>query len=85
MPATKIDAHQHYWQIARGDYDWMGPQVEPIRRDYFPADMKPHLDAAGVTRTVVVQAAATVAETEFMLGLADNDDTIAAVVGWVDL
>lgn len=85
MPTTLIDAHQHYWQIARGDYGWMGPKVEPIRRDYFPADMKPHLDAAGVARTVVVQAAPTVAETEFLLGLADKDDTIAAVVGWVDL
>lgn len=84
MP-TRIDAHQHYWQVARGDYGWMGPHVAPIRRDYFPADMKPHLDAVGISRTVVVQAAPTVAETEFLLDLADRDETIAAVVGWVDL
>jgi L-fuconolactonase len=81
----KIDAHQHYWKIARGDYSWMGPHVAPIVRDVFPADLKPHLQAAGIARTVVVQAAATVAETEFMLDLADEDDSIAAVVGWVDL
>lgn len=82
---TRIDAHQHYWQIARGDYGWMGPHVEPIRRDYFPADMKPFLDAAGISGTVVVQAAPTIAETEFLLHLADHEPTIAAVVGWVDL
>ncbi|TIL63218.1 MAG: amidohydrolase, partial [Mesorhizobium sp.] len=71
----KIDAHQHYWQIARGDYFWMGPHVAPIVRDVFPADLAPHLQAAGIARTVVVQAAATVAETEFMLDLADKDDS----------
>ena len=26
----RIDAHQHYWKIARGDYGWMGPHVAPI-------------------------------------------------------
>lgn len=81
----RIDAHQHYWQIARGDYFWMGPHVAPIVRDVFPADLKPHLGAAGIERTVVVQAAATVAETEFMLDLAETEPSIAAVVGWVDL
>lgn len=85
MPVIRIDAHQHYWQIARGDYDWMGPHVEPIRRDYLPADMKPFLETAGISRTVVVQAAPTIAETEFLLRLADQEATIAAVVGWVDL
>ncbi|RJT40257.1 amidohydrolase [Mesorhizobium waimense] len=81
----RIDAHQHYWQIARGDYFWMGSHVAPIVRDVLPADLKPHLSAAGIERTVVVQAAATVAETEFMLDLAENEPSIAAVVGWVDL
>ena len=81
----KIDAHQHYWRIARGDYDWMGPPVAPIIRDYLPGDLKPRLKAAGVEKTVVVQAAATVAETEFMLELADGEDSIGGVVGWIDL
>jgi L-fuconolactonase len=81
----RIDAHQHYWQISRGDYFWMGPHVAPIMRDVFPVDLAPHLKAAGIASTVVVQAAATVAETEFMLDLADAEPSIAAVVGWVDL
>lgn len=80
-----IDAHQHYWQIARGDYFWMGPHVAPIMRDYFPADMMQHRDNAGVSRTIVVQAAQTVAETEFLLDLAESNASIAGVVGWVDL
>ncbi len=81
----RIDAHQHYWKIARGDYDWMGPPVAPIIRDYLPADLQPHLKAAGIEKTVLVQAAATVAETEFMLELAEGEASIGGVVGWIDL
>jgi L-fuconolactonase len=82
---VRIDAHQHYWKIARGDYDWMGPPVAPIIRDYLPADLQPHLKAAGIEKTVLVQAAATVAETEFMLELAEGEASIGGVVGWIDL
>lgn len=81
----RIDAHQHYWRISRGDYFWMGPAVAPIMRDVLPPDLTPHLEAAGFSRTVLVQAADTVAETEFLLDLAEAEDSIAAVVGWVDL
>jgi L-fuconolactonase len=80
-----IDAHHHFWQIARGDYEWMTDEVAEIRHDILPADLSPLLDAQGITGTIVVQAAATVAETEFLLGLAKDTDFIKGVVGWVDL
>lgn len=80
----RIDAHQHYWQPARGDYDWM-PQDDPVlARAYFPADLAPQIATAKIARTVLVQAAATVNETEYMLGLADATTSVGAVVGWVD-
>lgn len=81
----RIDAHQHYWMVARGDYGWFGPQVAKIVRDWGPADLRPHLDTAGIARTVLVQAAPTLAETEFLLGIAAREETVAGVVGWVDL
>jgi len=81
---VKIDAHQHYWEPARGDYDWM-PQDDPIlARKYMPADLAASLGRHGIARTVLVQAAASVEETEYMLGIADASETVAAVVGWVD-
>ncbi|PTX54496.1 L-fuconolactonase [Litoreibacter ponti] len=80
----KIDAHQHYWQPARGDYEWMPKDDPTLSRTYGPADLSATLDRAGIERTVLVQAAATVEETEYMLGLADATETIGAVVGWVD-
>ncbi len=81
----RIDAHQHFWQIARGDYDWMTDDVAAIRRDFLPADSAPVLQRHGIAGTVVVQAAATVAETDFLLSLAQDHDWIKGVVGWVDL
>ncbi|SDX15656.1 amidohydrolase [Paenibacillus sp. CF384] len=81
----RIDAHQHYWKLDRGDYGWLTPAAGPILfRDYGPADLEPELETAGVTRTIVVQAAATHEETAYMLSLSDHADSIAGVVGWLD-
>ena len=80
-----IDAHQHFWQIDRGDYSWMNESVAAIRKDYLPADLAHHAHVCGVTGTVVVQAAPTVDETLFLLQLADRHEIIKAVIGWIDL
>lgn len=80
-----IDSHQHFWRIARGDYAWMDDSVAPIRRDILPPDLAPLAQGGGITGTVVVQAAATVEETLFILELADANPLIKGVVGWVDL
>lgn len=81
----KIDAHQHFWQIARGDYAWMTEEVAGIRHDILPVDLAPLIKAQGIDGTIVVQAADTVAETEFLLSLAESFPFIKGVVGWVDL
>jgi len=82
--AIRVDAHQHYWEPRRGDYAWMPPDDPVLARRYGPADLAPELVAAGIDCTVLVQAAATVEETEYMLGLADATPSVAAVVGWID-
>ena len=80
-----IDAHHHFWNPARGDYFWMvGDAMAPIAKPIGPKELAPHLAAAGIAKTVLVQAAPTVAETEYLLGLADATDHVAKVVGWVD-
>ncbi|WP_319546533.1 amidohydrolase family protein [Ruegeria conchae] len=80
----RIDAHQHFWALARGDYGWLTPDLDRIYRDFTPDDLIPLLKAAGIDGTVLVQAAPTVAETEYMLSLADQNAFIKGVVGWVD-
>ena len=81
---TRVDAHQHFWTLDRGDYDWLTPELEPLYRDYLPEDLEPLLAEAGIDRSVLVQAAATTDETRFMLDLAADSPFIAGVVGWVD-
>lgn len=81
----RVDAHQHYWRLARGDYGWLTPELTPIYRDFGPGDLSPHLDAFDIARTVLVQAAPTEAETDFMLDLAAATPSVAGVVGWIDM
>lgn len=80
----RIDAHQHYWEPGRGDYGWMPKDNAILNRAYAPRDMVPLLDKHQIDATVLVQAAPTVAETEYMLGLADGSDRVAGVVGWIN-
>jgi len=81
---TRIDAHQHYWQPLRGDYDWMPMDNAILARAYAPTDLAAHLAEHDIDKTVLVQAAASVQETEYLLGIADASDSVAGVVGWVD-
>lgn len=85
MTNSIIDAHQHYWTIKRNDYGWLTPDLKQLYQDYLPADLIPHLQANKVTGTVLIQAAPTIDETDYLLQLAQSTPTIKAVVGWVDL
>jgi L-fuconolactonase len=82
-----IDSHQHFWQLSQPfDYGWLTePQHQPICRDYLPADLKPHLDSVGIDRTVLVQTQHDLQETRWALQLAEENDFIAGVVGWINL
>ncbi len=80
----RVDAHQHFWSLARGDYRWLTPALKKIYRDFLPDDLRPLIAKQGVTHTVLVQAADTVDETRYMLELAKQHDFIAGVVGWID-
>jgi L-fuconolactonase len=57
----------------------------PLKRNYLPEDLGPLLKAAGVDKTVIVQAHDSVEETRWLLELAAETDFVAGVVGWVDL
>jgi len=81
----RIDSHQHFWQLSRGDYDWLTPELKVLYRDFLPNDLLPLLKQSHVNNTVLVQAAATVEETQFMLEVAENNEFVVGVVGWVDL
>ena len=84
-PGPVLDTHHHLWKIERGDYAWMSPDLTVLYRDYMPDDLAPLLRQAGVSKTILVQAADTEAETEFLLDVAERCDFVAGVCGWIDM
>ena len=83
--AMTIDAHFHCWQLARADYGWLTPALAPIYRDVTVSDWQAEAVPLGVSGGVLVQAAPTEAETQFLLAQADAHPAVLGVVGWVDL
>ena len=84
-PALRVDAHHHVWRLARGDYGWLTPALAPIHRDFSLDDLRPLLRVADIGATVLVQAAPTDAETDFLLATANaSAGLVRGVVGWVD-
>jgi L-fuconolactonase len=68
------------------NYQWLDAvENGPIRRDFLPEHLVPHLQATGVDRSIFVQTQHDVRENRWALGLADRHAFVAGVVGWVDL
>jgi L-fuconolactonase len=63
----------------------MTEDLAAIRRPFEPADLRPHLAAAAIDATILVQTRASMDETRDFLALAAATDFIAGVVGWIDL
>jgi L-fuconolactonase len=85
-----IDAHHHVWDLTRRPQPWLDePHLRALRRSFSTTELVVD-SAAGLcgrelTATVLVQCLPLVAETEELLRLADRDQLVAGVVGWVDL
>jgi L-fuconolactonase len=80
-----IDSHQHFWKFDPVRDSWITDEMSVIQRDFMPQDLKPILETNGVDGCVAVQADQSINETEFLLELANKNDFIKAVVGWIDL
>jgi len=85
LSIMKIDSHHHLWAINETDYVWMTEDHAKIRRDFLPEHAASHFQAAGIDGSVVVQARQMIEETEWLLGLAEANDWMRGVVGWVPL
>jgi L-fuconolactonase len=80
---TRVDTHHHVWRLDRGGYGFLKPDMS-IYRDFSLDDLRPQLGE--VDTTVLIQAAPTEAETQFLLEVArGSDGLVRGVVGWTDL
>jgi L-fuconolactonase len=79
-----IDSHAHLWRLGENGCTWPTPDLEPIHRDFVLDDLRAVANAVGVDGVILVQSQPSLADTEWLLGLA-TDPLIAGVVGWADL
>jgi len=81
----KIDSHQHFWSYNSNEYGWISNDMEILRKDYLPDQIKTELGSVGFDGSVAVQARQSLAETQWLLDLAEQNSFIKGVIGWVDL
>ena len=81
----QLDSHQHFWRYNPDEHIWMSDQMDSLKRDFLPKDLEPLLASLGFDGCVAVQARQSLEETRWLLQLAEENDFIAGVVGWVNL
>jgi L-fuconolactonase len=83
---VRVDAHHHLWDLSKRTYPWLKTVDPQIDRTFDVDDLRIAMAGAAIDRTIVVQTLSDVGETEdFLSTAAANPDTIAGVIGWVDL
>jgi len=82
---VRVDAHQHFWVYKKEEYRWIDDSMALLRRDFLPHHLKVMLETRGIDYTIAVQARQTLQESDWLLELADQNDFIKGIVGWVDL
>jgi L-fuconolactonase len=80
-----LDTHHHFWKYDPVEFDWITDEMASIRRDFLPPDLKETLASTDVEGVISVQARQTLEETRWLLELAENEDLIRGVTGWVPL
>lgn len=80
----KIDSHQHFWNYHPIKDAWISDAMKVIQQDFMPADLLPLLQKNDIDGCIAVQADQSETETRFLLQLAQDNDFIMGVVGWVD-
>ena len=95
---SQIDSHQHYWDVSNVfpaddlpwvlgtlSYGWKEAGLDSLNRNFLPLHLEPQMQALGVQYTVLANALHSRAETRWMLGVAESHQSVAGVIGWVNL
>lgn len=81
----RIDSHHHFWNYDHQQYGWINDGMKQLKRDFTPSDLQPLCDAAGIAGVVSVQARQSLAETDWLIEIAERHQLVRGVVGWVPL
>ena len=85
QPSQMIDTHQHLWKPSERRYEWLDAAGAPLDADFGPEDVEADRTAAGITGTLLVQAADTYEDTFYMLAVASRVSGVRGVVAWAPL
>jgi L-fuconolactonase len=81
----KIDAHQHFWRYNNVEFGWINDKMSVLKRDFLPDDLFKELQAINFDGSIAVQARQNLNETKWLLDLANSNQFIKGIVGWVEL
>ena len=80
----RIDSHHHVWDLSVREQGWMvGEALDPIKKNFSINDLRQAITGCGIEKTVVVQTVTNYDETPELLELAEDDDLVAGVVGFL--
>lgn len=79
-----LDSHQHFWNYEPKKQAWINEDMHAIRKDFLPEMLQKEYTEHGIAGCIAVQADQTEDENNFLIGLAEKNDFIRAIVGWVD-
>ncbi|HCI54715.1 MAG TPA: amidohydrolase family protein [Bacteroidales bacterium] len=80
-----IDTHHHFWRYNPEEFGWIDENMTVIKRNFLPEDLQKTLINTNVGGVISVQARQTIAETDWLLHLASENDFIKGVIGWLPL
>jgi L-fuconolactonase len=82
----RIDSHHHVWDLSVREQGWMvGDALNPIRKNFSINDLRQAITGCGIDKTVVVQTVTNYDETPELLELAEDEDLVAGVVGFIKI
>ena len=80
----RLDSHQHFWSYSPVEYPWIS-EGSALQRDWLPSDLARLQADLNFDGSIAVQARQSLAESRWLLALAEANPRIKGVVGWVDL
>lgn len=82
----RIDSHHHIWDLSVRDQEWItGEVMQPIRRNFLVSDLRDAIAGSRIDKTILVQTVTDYAETPDLLAIAQGDQLVGAVVGWLQI
>jgi L-fuconolactonase len=83
---VRIDSHHHIWDLSVRDQEWItGEVMQPIRRNFLVSDLRDAIAGSRIDKTILVQTVTDYAETPDLLAIAQGDQLVGAVVGWLQI